>query len=217
MRYRQLSIATAMAAVAYLAIGFAALRSPTHLWVNTMFSLAIALLAVSVLGAIFRHAFWLGILVVGGGYLLLAVGPWVGERFGPRLVTTTVLIRVFNGRHYNPKEQYEDVWWWNNKKYDSGYITDVDDRSNPPKYTVLDRDGASYPVHPSRFRPIDPESYWILGHSFVCPILGCLGGIVAQKFAGRGIREGQARVSEHEQDRGTSRMRHECVEPGTAT
>jgi hypothetical protein len=92
MKHQQVSVAAAMALVVYIAIGVAALKSPTPLWVSTMLSAAIALLAVAILGALYRGPFWLGFTVVGAGYMALVLGPWTDEKLGSRLVSTWLIL-----------------------------------------------------------------------------------------------------------------------------
>ena len=185
MKHLQLSLAAAMATIVFLAIGLAALRSPTPLGVSTMFSLAMALLVVSILGAIYGRAFWLGFAVVGGMYMALVRGPWIDERLGSRLVSTSLILRLYNGLDYRPRKQYEDVWWWTGERFDTGYVSAIEGPPQPATYEIRMSDGATRTVHVSRFRPIDPDSYQVLGHSIVCPVLACFGGLVARHFARR--------------------------------
>lgn len=199
VKHWRFSVATGMVAVGYVAIGFAALKSPTRLWVNTMFSLAIALLAIAALGGLYRRPFLRGFALVGGGYLVLALWPSVSEKLGSRLLTTTALIRIFDECHYTPKEKYETVWWDADEKYETGFIIEIDHQSTPPKYRIQKRDGEWFSVHPTRFRPIDPESYWVLGHSFFCPIVSCIGGIIAQRFAARCAEPGRHNTDDREE------------------
>ncbi len=183
MKRQQLSLAASMAAVGYLAVSFAALKSPTTLWVSTIFSLAIALLAVAILGVIYRRAFWIGFAVVGGGYMALVLGPWIDERVGSRLVSTSLTLRLLKTLEYRPEQLNERVWWWNDEEFDTGHVSAIDNRPQPTTYEIHKSDGSTRPVHVSRFCPIDPASYQILGHSIVCPVLACFGGIVANHFA----------------------------------
>jgi hypothetical protein len=69
-----------MALVAYTAMACAALRYATELWASSLFTLAIFVYLFAVLAIVWREgatrAGWIGFLVFGGGYLLLANGPW---------------------------------------------------------------------------------------------------------------------------------------------
>jgi hypothetical protein len=73
-RFR-VTIRSAMAIVLFTGLGFAALRDPSVWWVGGVLACLIGLLLTACVGAIYRtgrdRAFWLGIVVLGGGYLLL--------------------------------------------------------------------------------------------------------------------------------------------------
>jgi hypothetical protein len=74
-RFR-VSIRSAMALVLFAGVGFAALRDPSVWWVGVVLACLIGLLLIACVGAMYRtgreRAYWLGIVVFGGGYLLLA-------------------------------------------------------------------------------------------------------------------------------------------------
>ena len=74
-RFR-VTIRSAMALVLVAGFGFAALRDPSMWWVGGVLGCLIGLLLTACVGAMYRtgreRAFWLGIVVFGGGYLLLA-------------------------------------------------------------------------------------------------------------------------------------------------
>jgi hypothetical protein len=76
--HSRLTISGMMAVVVLAAVGFAAIRSGSDLWLRVIYSLvAMALLTATVL-ARYRSAFWYGFAVFGWGYFLLGLGPWVG-------------------------------------------------------------------------------------------------------------------------------------------
>ncbi len=64
-----------MALVLFVGLGLAALRDPSMWWVGAVVGCLIGLLLTACIGAIYRtgreRAFWVGIVVFGGGYLLL--------------------------------------------------------------------------------------------------------------------------------------------------
>jgi hypothetical protein len=74
-RFR-MTIRSGMALVLFAGLGFAALRDPSMWWVGGVLACLIGLLLTACVGAMYRtgrkRAFWLGIVVFGGGYLLLA-------------------------------------------------------------------------------------------------------------------------------------------------
>jgi hypothetical protein len=74
-RFR-VTIRSAMALVLFAGVGFAALRDPSVWWLGGVLACLIGLLLTACVGAMYRtgreRAFWLGIVVFGGGYLLLS-------------------------------------------------------------------------------------------------------------------------------------------------
>jgi hypothetical protein len=74
-RFR-VTIRSAMALVLFAGIGFAALRDPSVWWVGGVVACLLGLLLTACIGAMHRtgreRTFWLGIVVFGGGYRLLA-------------------------------------------------------------------------------------------------------------------------------------------------
>jgi hypothetical protein len=91
----RLTVSFAMSIVIALAVGLAALRNANELWAGFMSLLSWALLGVALLGVIqgreVVRAWWLGYLVLAGGYSVLAFGPWFSEKVGPSLLTTRLL------------------------------------------------------------------------------------------------------------------------------
>jgi hypothetical protein len=96
----RVSIRTLMAVVLVSAVGLAALRNASELWVEVMLLLAIAAEGVSILGAALlrgrERAWWFGFAVFAGLYLALAVGPWVNDGFRQQLITSHWLVRLRN-------------------------------------------------------------------------------------------------------------------------
>ncbi len=77
------------------AVGLAGLRSASGLWAGIMMMLALAAIGVAILGAALMRgrewAWWLGLAVFGGGYLVLIFAPGLSSEAGARLVTTRAL------------------------------------------------------------------------------------------------------------------------------
>ena len=101
-RYR-FTLAALMGAVALVAVGVAALRSPTALWASLVILLALGAICGATVGAILRRGpargTWLGFTVFGWAYLLLTLSPWGGEYgLGPaRFLTrasTALLLQI---------------------------------------------------------------------------------------------------------------------------
>lgn len=93
----RVSIAGLLAVVALCGVGFAALASPSALWVSAVVSLNLALLVLALIRAVYhreplRRAFWGGFLAAGLVYLLASRLPWFGESgLGEELATTAFL------------------------------------------------------------------------------------------------------------------------------
>jgi hypothetical protein len=73
LRFR---ITALMGLVLFIGVAFAALRDASEGWVGVLLAVTIGLLLTACLGVVYRtggdRAFWLGMLVFGGGYLLLS-------------------------------------------------------------------------------------------------------------------------------------------------
>jgi hypothetical protein len=80
-RYR-FTLAALMGAVALVAVGVAALRSPTALWASLVILLALGAICGATVGAILRRGpgrgAWLGFAVFGWAYFLMTLSPWGG-------------------------------------------------------------------------------------------------------------------------------------------
>ena len=91
----RVSIRRLLAVVAFFAVGFAALANPTDLWASCLFSLALATFGLACLGAALARgairAGFTGMASFGGGYLMLAFGPWFCAEVRPHLVTSWVI------------------------------------------------------------------------------------------------------------------------------
>jgi hypothetical protein len=99
MKPFQFSVLGINVIVAVTAIGLAALASPTVESANGLFtfvggSLLFALLAIKYREGD-RRAFWVGFSVFGWGYLLACYGPFVGSTFRARLLSTTLIDRIY--------------------------------------------------------------------------------------------------------------------------
>jgi hypothetical protein len=94
---RRFSVRSLMALVLVSAVGLAALRNANAFWAGLTLGLALFAVASAVVGALIlrgrRRYHWAGFAVFAGGYLAVAVGPWLAE-FKPKLGTTQVLSYV---------------------------------------------------------------------------------------------------------------------------
>jgi hypothetical protein len=89
------SIRGMMTFVVLAAMAFAALRTPTRLWANAWYTMALVGVTIAMPAAVAtrdgRRLFWLGFAVCGGVYFLFALTPWLEDQASYRLLTTTVL------------------------------------------------------------------------------------------------------------------------------
>jgi hypothetical protein len=95
MRPPRFTIAGLLMFIGVCGIGFAALRSPSYLWANTVSTLALGALIVAGINVAYRRdrqrAFWGGFLIAGGAYFTIYAVPFLRESLGPRLATEAVL------------------------------------------------------------------------------------------------------------------------------
>jgi hypothetical protein len=101
-RYR-FTLAALMGSLVLVAVGLAALRSPTAVWASLVILVALGTICGATVGAILRRGSdrraWLGFAVFGWAYFLLTLSPWGGEYgLGPaRFLTrasTALLLRI---------------------------------------------------------------------------------------------------------------------------
>jgi hypothetical protein len=78
MRLQRYSIGSLLMLIAIVAVGLAALRSPSPLWASTTYTVAAVVLIGGVSNAILgngaRRAYWLGFSLFGGAYFFLTLG-----------------------------------------------------------------------------------------------------------------------------------------------
>jgi hypothetical protein len=95
MRRYSFSIRGLMSVVVILALAFAALRTPSRIWANAWFSLALSGLTVAIPGAVAtvedRRAFWVGFAAFGWVYFAFTLAPWVDKEASHQLLSTTIL------------------------------------------------------------------------------------------------------------------------------
>jgi hypothetical protein len=89
------SIRTLMAVVLISAVGLAALTNANDLWAGLTMLGAMAATGAAVLGAFIlrgRERCWCaGFAFFSTGYLMLVVGPWLGDSFQPRRTATQAI------------------------------------------------------------------------------------------------------------------------------
>jgi hypothetical protein len=87
-----------MTLIVLVAVGISALRFASDLWAGLLLLATLATLGTAILGVVYRReskrAFALGFVLFGGGYLVMAIGPWFADHIEPRLPTTQALARL---------------------------------------------------------------------------------------------------------------------------
>jgi uncharacterized membrane protein YeaQ/YmgE (transglycosylase-associated protein family) len=93
----RLSIRALMAVIVVSAIGLAAIRNASDLWAGLLLMIVLGFVGAAILGAIFsrgaRRAWWTGFALFSGGYLVLALVPWLSAQLG-----TTQLLNYVHAR-----------------------------------------------------------------------------------------------------------------------
>src|SRR5262245_23706503 len=98
---RRFTIRSLIALIVASAIGLAALRNASEIWAGLMFLSALTAVGSAILGAALmrgrERAWWLGLAVFGGGYLIISLCPVVSE-----LPTTQLLSYPHTGPEATP-------------------------------------------------------------------------------------------------------------------
>ncbi len=173
MQRFRFSVSSLMVMIVLLAAAFAALRTPTPLWANAWFSVALASLVLAVPAAVYRRgqerAFWVGFAAAGWVYFVLALAPWFQTEVGFQLLTTTILdvmapyvvqkeylLRTYIGAFNPPSAPVQPTPWqaWNLPEF-------------PP----------ANPWRMVGYVPLlCPGLYLRIGHAVFCVVVGFLGG-----------------------------------------
>jgi hypothetical protein len=91
MRLPRFSIASLLVIIGILGVALAALRNPSYLWANVLFTVAFGSLILAVVNAIYGsgagRAYWLGFTICGGAYFAACSIPGLRDSVSPRLVS----------------------------------------------------------------------------------------------------------------------------------
>ena len=172
------SIRGLMMLIVVFAVGLVALRTPSRIWANAWFSIAIATVSLATVAAVTAlaesRAYWTGFAICGGVYFLFSLAPWIHEHTGHQLVTTAILdmaspllidntymLRSYMVTINPPAPPKNPTPWqvWNlpdfrtssNENWTRGYVT----------------------LH-------SPALYLQIGHALFCVLAGIVGGEVAR-------------------------------------
>ncbi len=202
MRRPILSIAGMMAVVSLVAVGLAALRSPTILWASLTFTLLVALLATATLGAIAgrgrSRATWAGVAAFGWAYFATTFGPVPnGNGVTCPPFPTQVLIEYLRSRGEAADKAFgAGVPLWGLIRRDT----------SPPAEAILNAPtkaewfyrGPILGKGPPLLPPLLPYVDWLnlrrVGHSLGAIVFGLLGGVLGRLFGRPGRASGERPV-----------------------
>jgi hypothetical protein len=204
------SIAGALGAILLFGVGFAALASPSAFWLNTIFTLNVAVLVAALIGWLFRRdpvrrAFWAGFLIAGGTYLALSRSEWAGQQhIGEQLATTMLLDLLYDQIKPPPVTIPPPAaaggmmgGMSGNGMMDMmmGGLMPMPAPALPPTrwktWTTPDRFAQTRQIAMWRYMDC-PTSFLRIGHSLFSLLFGMMGGLLA----GRYRRECGARTGE---------------------
>jgi hypothetical protein len=180
----QFSIRGLMSVMVLIAAGLAGLHYPTPLWANFWFSLPLAAVTLAILAAVYgrgqERAFWWGFAVCGGVYFVLALGPWVGDEVGSKLITTPLL-------------DLAAPYLAEKGSLVKAYIVGINPTYGPPSPWQLWNfpDLANGYVWRAGYVSLHgPALYFRIGHGVCCLIVGFLGGEAVRRMAAMNERPG---------------------------
>lgn len=210
------TLASALACIAGLAVAFTALRAATDFWLGVVAGLTgLALLLACVRAASGRgRAFSVGFVFVAGAYLALAFAPWCRSRVG--MPTEALIQRVHSSLGLSPRFRVE--------RYDrdgrtvSSTVVDAGAESERMASAILLGGAGSTIVFgtqsPGSWVPTSPGPAWVnamqtrddllvfvrIGHLLTAWILGFVGalvGVALGKLLQRRRRRDTARTNAH--------------------
>jgi hypothetical protein len=173
IRYR-FTIAQLMAIVFFIGLGFAALRSASHLRASAVFTLTVAVLSAAILGAMARRGrarmTWAGFALFGWIYLGTTFGPWADGNGvkAPPYVTRWVL-------------DYTAAWLRDPNLRDTGVEGEVLFSPYPTWGIGAGMSGGRPPLVPPR----DFRAFHRIGHCLAAIMFGLVGAVSGRLLAKR--------------------------------
>jgi hypothetical protein len=185
---RRFTIAQLLAVIAVSGIAFAALRSPSYLWANTLYTTAFIALVIAGINVVYSHgrsrAYWVGFLIGGGVYFIVYSVPALREPVCPRLLTEPILDLIYP--YVSPKPPVATtILDWNGVGTVTGTVirtapTLLPVRSGWAAWTEPDRGtGVGYTI--GTVSLVTPETFRQVGHSLLILICAIGGGIYARR------------------------------------
>jgi hypothetical protein len=180
MNRSQTSLVGVISAASLIGLGCAALRYASDSWADGLFSLALLLIGVAILGSIYRRgerrAFWAGFAMFGTGYLVVSTAPWFDTEVAPHLATTVALEALHARFAFKPVVAPPGVTVVGNVVVTDSEGSEV---GGAPKTIVnassLASSGGPLTSDPAMFRRV--------GHAFFSIVAAGFGGLVARRIA----------------------------------
>ncbi len=194
LNMRRPSIRTLMASIIVTAVGLASLRNADDLWVGIWLLTAVAAVGAAILGAAIlrgrERAGWAGFALFCGGYLVISVGPSLGDTYGPRLGTTHALRYVHGRISVAPDATRNELALLEQER--PGLVSQVQRvkrvtrNSNDPALLLAERqlrerDQRIALVNASPFF----DDFRLVGHALFALLAGVVGALVAGRFYDR--------------------------------
>lgn len=187
---RRFTILSLMGLISAVAVGVAALRHPSALWANALFTLAGVVLIVALLAASLdrRRAFAIGFATCCGAYMTLAFTPWLADQVGPRLLTTAAL-DILQDRIVAPEPTVAPPPGGRAMMGGMpGGGMGMGGMGGPPStrwesWTAVDRGSVAMML--PNLMVTSSDSYLRIGHALIALLCGLLGGLLARSFRGR--------------------------------
>jgi hypothetical protein len=190
----RVSIRTLMAFIVGSAIGLAALRNANDRWAKMMFIAALVSIGVAALGACFlrakERARWTGEAIFAGGYLILALTPWLSSCLGTTQLLDYIHAKVVASTiaSFEMSRSDQDTILFRVVSSDGAiHIRKVPDgvASSAPTERLL---ASMEPAN--RWRSALPgaanhNQFQRVGHSLFSLVAGLLGGMVGMWFYAR--------------------------------
>ena len=188
---RRFSIRSLTAFIAVAAIGLAALRDANDLWAGMLLLLALAAVAIAMMGAVILRGgerdWWAGFAFFGGGYLALTVGPWLSDTFQPLLGTTQVLRHAHHRMmaYASPTLDDAEVAELRQRRLElrSLFMQVRGRKESDPSLIVTKRELAKVNQQLAAADTVPPfDHFRRVGHSLFTLLAGLLGGTIAVWF-----------------------------------
>ena len=102
---RRIALVEPIGIVAVIAVGLAALREGTYLWLQIITTATFGLLSIGLLGTLVRarpHGAWVGFALFGWGHFLLTGLPTIRNEIRPDLLTKALIDGLVHRIHREP-------------------------------------------------------------------------------------------------------------------